>query len=141
MPTECICTANISRLSAHTIAASLGTLEAERNVVILDAGENPGTKELAELGVLGENVVKEYGERLIKNINAFIQQEKLQKYLEHRKSKRTKSAKGSGKENSQNEYADTAGVDPFDVGIDFSTIELPSDNTRKGSKAKSAYWK
>ena len=52
------------------------------------------TKELAELGVLGENVVKEYGERLIKNINAFIQQEKLQKYLEHRKSKRTKSAKG-----------------------------------------------
>lgn len=99
------------------------------------------TKELAELGVLGENVVKEYGERLIKNINAFIQQEKLQKYLEHRKPKRTKSAKGSGKENSQNEYADSAGVDPFDVGIDFSTIELPSDNTRKGSKAKSAYWK
>lgn len=29
-------------LSAHTIAASLGNLEADRSVVILDAGENPG---------------------------------------------------------------------------------------------------
>jgi hypothetical protein len=28
--------------------------------------------ELTELGILGENVVTEYGERLIKNINAFI---------------------------------------------------------------------
>jgi hypothetical protein len=46
--------------------------------------------ELTELGVLGENVVKEYGERLIKNINAFIEQNVLQVYVENRDSKNEK---------------------------------------------------
>jgi hypothetical protein len=46
--------------------------------------------ELTALGVLGENVVKEYGERLIKNINAFIEQNVLQVYVENRDSKNEK---------------------------------------------------
>jgi uncharacterized protein YuzB (UPF0349 family) len=37
--------------------------------------------ELSELEVLSENVMKEYGERLIKNIKAFIEQNALQVYL------------------------------------------------------------
>ncbi len=45
-------------------------------------------EELSELGVLGENVVKEYGERLIKNINAFVEQNALQVYVQNRDAKR-----------------------------------------------------
>ncbi|GFH47067.1 hypothetical protein CTEN210_03542 [Chaetoceros tenuissimus] len=38
-------------------------------------------EELKELGVLGENIVKEYGDRLITNLNAFIDQNGLHKYI------------------------------------------------------------
>lgn len=46
--------------------------------------------ELSDLGVLGENVVKEYGERLVKNINAFVEQNDLRCYANNRQPKRTK---------------------------------------------------
>jgi hypothetical protein len=44
-------------------------------------------EELSELGVLGENIVQEYGERLIQNIKAFIEQNALQIYVEHKENK------------------------------------------------------
>jgi len=44
-------------------------------------------EELSELGVLGKNIVQEYGERLIQNIKAFIEQNALQIYVEHKESK------------------------------------------------------
>ncbi len=45
-------------------------------------------EELSELGVLGENVVKDYGERLIKNINAFVEQNALHVYVQNRDARR-----------------------------------------------------
>ena len=47
-------------------------------------------EELSELGVLGENVVIEYGDRLIKNINSFIEQNALEIYIQSREPKRKK---------------------------------------------------
>ena len=41
---------------------------------------------------LPQNVQKQYGERLIKNINAYIEQESLQKYVENRPNKKQKAA-------------------------------------------------
>jgi hypothetical protein len=40
--------------------------------------------ELSALGVLGEGIVKEYGERLIKNIKAFIEQNSLQIFVQEK---------------------------------------------------------
>eukprot|EP00549_Striatella_unipunctata_P001171 CAMPEP_0118677586 /NCGR_PEP_ID=MMETSP0800-20121206/2713_1 /TAXON_ID=210618 ORGANISM="Striatella unipunctata, Strain CCMP2910" /NCGR_SAMPLE_ID=MMETSP0800 /ASSEMBLY_ACC=CAM_ASM_000638 /LENGTH=539 /DNA_ID=CAMNT_0006573283 /DNA_START=376 /DNA_END=1995 /DNA_ORIENTATION=- len=84
-------------------------------------------EELTELGILGENVVKEYGERLVKSINSFIQMENLQQYIDRRSPKRlrealsvfeapapsTKKAKGTDPKN-------VVDID-LDFGIDFSS--------------------
>lgn len=94
--------------------------------------------ELNALGVLGENVVKEYGERLVKNINAFIATENLKSYIDKRPPKRPKTSdskdrttKGSSTitrkstaivaipTNGEDEF------DEFDTGIDFGAIALP----------------
>ena len=50
-------------------------------------------EELKELGVLEESVVKEYGDSLIKHLNAFIDQNDLHKYIKVRESKRRKIEK------------------------------------------------
>ena len=74
--------------------------------------------ELNSLGVLGENVVKEYGDRLIKNINAFVEQNKLEKYMNARDAKRQKTGeinpiqeKSIGR-NEESEEFDTRTTDP-----------------------------
>lgn len=97
-------------------------------------------EELSDLGILGENVVNDYGERLVRNISSFVQQNNLEKYLERRAAKRPKvvaggtaaaaagtiatstsssgmASKGIGKENKD-----------FDAGIDFAAIDLPTGN-------------
>lgn len=93
-------------------------------------------EELSELGILGENVVKEYGERLIKNINAFVDKAKLQKYIDkHRASAKTKKRPRVTGSSKSPQKASTAPIvvdmtdDEFDNGIDFSAIELPSSST------------
>ena len=78
-------------------------------------------EELNELGVLGENVVKEYGDRLIKNLNAFIDQNDLHKYIKVRESKRRKVEKNTPSAPVTNDSLDVE----FDDSIDFSSIELP----------------
>lgn len=40
---------------------------------------------------LPQNVIKQYGERLVKNINAYIEQGKLQRYIENRPKKKQKT--------------------------------------------------
>ena len=49
-------------------------------------------EELNDLAVLKEDVVKEYGDRLIKGINAFVEQHNLQKYMSAKPKKQQKSA-------------------------------------------------
>ena len=47
-------------------------------------------EELSALGVLGENIVQEYGERLVHFIKKFVNDNKLQEYLIRRPLKRPK---------------------------------------------------
>jgi len=115
-------------------------------------------EELSELGILGENVVKEYGERLIKNINAFVENQHLQKYIDkHRasvakakKRPRVAASAASPKKTSNDPIVvDMTTDDEFDNGIDFSAIELPptapaatvpAQVNNKHSPKKSAYF-
>jgi hypothetical protein len=132
------------------------------------AAEVPTTMEdLTALGILGENIEKVYGERLVKNINAYVQQEKLEKYMEGRVAKRRKldvptasvlernatpatssSAynNGGNKNASKTQNFESFGFneDEFDVDIDFSSIDIPNNVNASGSKttgtAKSSYF-
>ncbi len=93
--------------------------------------------ELAEC-MLPENFQKEYGDRLLKNINAYIESEKLQSVIEKRRTKKRKRD-------------DVIVVDEFDDGIDYAAIELPitqnsgeqsasSSGSKLKSKKKSSYF-
>jgi len=77
-------------------------------------------EELSSMGLLGENIVKEYGERLVKSINAFLEQENLKGSIERRSLKRGRIANCSDLKASA-----VQGADEFDCGIDFSMIEIP----------------
>ena len=81
--------------------------------------------ELSDLGKLGETVIQDYGERLVKNITAYVKQEKLEKYVERRRaSKRPRK----GKENNRPEPINNDNSNEFDAaGIDFAAIELPGE--------------
>jgi hypothetical protein len=96
------------------------------------ASEAPTTMdELAGCG-LPENVQKTYGERLLKNVNAYIDSENLQSSLANRPKKKSKadsipvaaSAAGAAKPSVID--IDDSGDEFGDDGIDFSAIELPS---------------
>lgn len=116
------------------------------------AAQVPTTvEELHSISGLGENVIKEYGERLVKNINAFVQLEELQEYLDKRpppKRPRTEAPTGKPKAKSSNRKPRAvpkeatiidvdADVDEFDCDIDFNAIDIP--NPSKGTK-KSPYF-
>jgi len=94
--------------------------------------------ELSALGILGENVEKEYGERLVKNIKSFINQEDLQHYLDKREPKRVKKS-ATVKDQPEKETIIDA-EDEFDTEIDFNAIEIPSKSFAKSEKIKSSYF-
>ena len=107
--------------------------------------------ELNDLGVLGENVVKEYGERLVKNINSFVEQNDLKKYMVNRVAKRPKTAESVPDNNTtkqqQKDVPSTADIDEYECDIDFAAIPLPSSPPVRSklsmsrSKLKSSYFK
>lgn len=82
--------------------------------------------ELKTIGGLGENIITEYGERLIKVLKSFIEQEGLHRYLKERPSKRHAAELRS---QVQTVSKDTKCIevidDEFHADIDFSAIELP----------------
>ena len=89
-------------------------------------------QELNDLAVLGENVVKEYGDRLIKNINSFVEQNNLEKYLEKKARKRQKNEETQTTKNTTIDlYNDD--FDNYD-DIDFASIEIPE--ARPSAKPK-----
>jgi hypothetical protein len=82
---------------------------------------------------LPQNVQKQYGERLIKNINAYIEQEKLQKYVENRPSKKQKAAVDTNITESKPiliDVPDSDNDDEFEDGIDISAIEIPESSSQ-----------
>ena len=105
-------------------------------------------EELSDLRILGENVINDYGERLVRNISSFVQQEKLEKYLERRAAKRPKVGGGtSSAAAASSSTAGTAGKatkgvgkenEDFDAGIDFTEIDLPTGNAGAANAAGSA---
>lgn len=82
---------------------------------------------------LSENVIKEYGERLVKNINSFVELNELQEYLDKRPKKRPRAAAptGDGKKKAVPKAPAIIDVDDeedeFPCAIDFTTIEDPTD--------------
>lgn len=85
--------------------------------------------ELYFISGLGENVIKEYGERLIKNINAFVEFESLQEFLDKRPKKRPKTEAAPAKKCAARKADDVIVVDDddeFEAGIDFSKIPFPN---------------
>ena len=93
-------------------------------------------EELSALGILGENVQKEYGERLVKNIKTYVEQEKLQHYLDKHQGRKRKlstsenvsrniTSASSAKKAMTKNVVPVQNDDEFDIGIDFSQIEMP----------------
>ena len=83
------------------------------------ANKAPTTLEEVADCMLPEHFQKEYGDRLLKNINAYIESEKLQGCIENRPRKKRKSDLSSG------ESQDVIILDEFDDGIDYAAIEMP----------------
>jgi ATP-dependent DNA helicase, RecQ family len=94
-------------------------------------------EELNDLGVIGENVVKEYGDRLIKNLNAFIEQNSLQKYTMNKRRKIEVEPEPAPVPHPNAASHIMLDDDEFG-GIDFSSIEIPDGPIN--SKAKSSYF-
>lgn len=110
------------------------------------------TDELNDLGVVGENVAAEYGDRVIRMIRSFIEQNNLQKYTDAKpKTKKqkiihsteNKSYESGGNGVSSTEVGETTKhqlsneiVDDFaDLDVDFFNIP---DN---GQRNQSSYFK
>jgi hypothetical protein len=101
-------------------------------------------EELTAIGVLGENVIKVYGERLIESIQNFVKSEALEDFVQKRRpAKRTKTAplanasevaRAVDKPNVVVEIV--SDDDEFDSGIDFGAIDFSdvkqSSNAIKG---------
>ena len=91
---------------------------------------------------LPQNVIKQYGERLIKSINAYIEKEKLEQYIENRPKKKPRARVTlASVEESKPILIDVdttnSDDDEFgDNGIDFSAIEIPKASAQT-SKAPS----
>ena len=117
-------------------------------MTIIAAQVPTSMEELSDLRILGENVINDYGERLVRNISSFVQQEKLEKYLERRAAKRPKVGGGtSSAAAASSSTAGTAGKatkgvgkenEDFDAGIDFTAIDLPTGNAGAANAAGSA---
>lgn len=100
-------------------------------IIVTIAKRVPTTvSELSELG-LAENIEKEYGERLVKNVNAFVEMNKLHKYIEKKRASQSAVTKRQRVGQSPKRSPSKAPVvvdmtdDEFDNGIDYSAIDLP----------------
>ena len=119
-------------------------------MTIIAAQVPTSMEELSDLRILGENVINDYGERLVRNISSFVQQEKLEKYLERRAAKRPKVGGGTSSAAAASSSTSTAGTaakatngvgkenEDFDAGIDFTAIDLPTGNAGAANAAGSA---
>lgn len=101
-----------------------------RDIIVTIAKRVPTTvEELSELG-LAENIEKEYGERLIKNVNAFVEMNNLHKYIEKKRALRNVSKRqrvgNSPKRSSSRDPVVVDITDEFDNGIDYNAIDLPA---------------
>lgn len=99
------------------------------------AAQAPTTiEDLEGIGVLGENIIKEYGERIVKIVASYVAQEGLEEYVALRPAKRAKTGIGSSSGPAVVEVVDDDGDDEFGTDIDFSAIDLPDAKPAAKSK-------
>ena len=104
-------------------------------------------EELKGIGVLGENVIKEYGERLIRAVTCFVKQGNLQECVSRRPCKRQKVDENGGDDSNADAKKPAAVIelddDEFGTDIDFSAVKLPDVVPAKGkivNTVKSPYF-
>ncbi len=90
------------------------------------AREVPTTMDELAACEIPQNVQKQYGERLLKVITAFVEQEKLQKYIDARPKKKQKVvAKTANNNKGGNQIVIDVPDDEFADGIDYSQVQIP----------------
>ena len=95
-------------------------------------------EELVALGVLGDQKVKEYGDRLLRQIKKFVEDNDLFDSIPSRPAKRVKASKQTTKKKSPPRKAPSAKAskpsvvvvdddddDEFNCDIDFNSIPMP----------------
>ena len=102
------------------------------------ASHVPTTKEeLAALGGLGEKILEDYGSRIIRQVNCFVEKENLAEYVKKRPMKRAKQATEAPSKKTGSSLASVEGKQPKqevvdvddeddefdDCDIDFAAIE------------------
>jgi bloom syndrome protein len=78
--------------------------------------------ELKGLGILGEEIIKNYGERIVKIVTTFVEQSGLEKYIHERPAKRAKTD-ASDKVLVDEDTTDDDD-DEFSNGLDLSTVNV-----------------
>ena len=107
----------------------------KNEVIKMVASQCPTTlEELKDLDGLGEQKFKDYGERLIKNIQSFVQMENLEHYLEKKRSSlpsKKRKAEPSAKAKAPAKAAKAATVveldEEFPLDFEVDDIMLPGD--------------
>ena len=85
---------------------------------------------------LPQNIIKQYGERLVKNISTYVSQQSLEKYIENRPKKKQKTEVDSKPGSNQPIVIDVPDSDnEFDDDIDFSAVPDPSSQ-KQGDQSK-----
>ena len=117
-----------------------------KNVFYWNIMSNANMKKIAEhvptsmedlkgMGILGENIVKEYGERIVKVVQTFVANNDLQSYLNRRPAKRAKTSVEETKPPASSHVqvlADSG--DEFDMGIDLSCVNIDLSVDQQKSK-------
>ena len=92
--------------------------------------------ELKSLGTLGDQVVRDYGERLVKVINAFVESNELEDYVNERPSKLAKTTDGAKKPLIVIDDDDEDGTD----AVDLTHLPDSKPSTSKGEDKKSRFF-
>ena len=93
------------------------------------AKEVPTTIDELAACEIPQAVVKQYGERLVRCINAFIEQENLQKYIDARpkmKKQKIVAEAAANKNKDGNQIIIDVPDDEFEDDIDYSEVPIPS---------------
>jgi hypothetical protein len=151
-----LCCSSEGLLTSSFVDWNILSTDVIRNIA---ASVPTSVEDLSESGVLGDQKLKEYGERLVKQIKKFVEDNQLEDFLSKRPLKRAKivsekhgpSSTSSGPKKKQESSTaksktnttivielDDDDDDEFAADIDFSAIDLPSGSS--SSKAKSPYF-
>jgi hypothetical protein len=77
-------------------------------------------------GVLGENIIKEYGERLLRAINNFVEKENLSELVAQKPpSKKVKVANVAKLNTLPKPNVPNESFDEFETDVDFGAIDMP----------------